>query len=57
MKIEKIVRCKGTWDEITALANVIDKLGLEWYKHSATDETNTKYWVLEILCDDLRVRW
>lgn len=57
MKIEKIVRCKGTWDEITALANVIDKLGLEWYRHSATDETNTKYWVLEIQCNDLMVKW
>ena len=57
MKIEKVVRCKGTWDEITALANVIDKLGLDWSRYSETDQTNTKIWVLEILCDDLRVRW
>ena len=57
MKIEKVVRCKGTWDEISALANVIDKLGLDWTKYSGTDQTNTKFWVLEILCDDLRVRW
>lgn len=57
MKIEKVVRCKGTWDEITDLGKVIDKLGLEYVKHSRTDVDGTKFWVLEILCDDLRVRW
>ena len=56
MKIEKIVRCKGTWDEITALANVIDKLGLDWIKFSKTEGTD-KVWVLEVPCKDLMIKW
>lgn len=57
MKIEKVVRCKGTWDEITDIAKVLDKLGYDWTKYSKTDIDNNKYWVLEVECNDLMVKW
>ena len=57
MKVDKIVRCTGTWEEINTLSHVIDKLGLEFYKHSTKDQTGTVWWVLEIRCKDLMVEW
>ena len=57
MKVEKVVRCKGTWEEITDVAKVLDKLGYDWVRYSKTDIDNTKYWVLEVECNDLMVKW
>lgn len=57
MKIEKIVRCSGDFDEIANLAKVIDKLGLDWQRFSKTDATNNKYWVLEVNCKDVMIEW